>query len=382
MTIVDTSYWQNFISQSTFAAWKAAGVTRVVHKAGGLDDGAYKDSRHDSNVAACRSVGLGVDHYLFNGPASADGAASAFVSWANAQSGDKMWLDIEGDRWSAAMALQVAQATKAKNGLLPGDYMSSSVIRADNWQPNVNAGQELWVAQYGPNDGQPHSVPAVSPWAAYTYWQYTSQGRLPGYGGPLDLSLGDGVGGIVIGMPASSTGYNASTWSTATIQAALVALGFDTGGIDGDYGPKTTQAVHDFEVKYGLGVDVGIAGPEVVGKLAQLTNISTQSATRVGLIVDGIEGHLTTASEQRALQRHGISVGASGDDGIRGRDTIYAEQTLTGAGKDGVDGPDTTTHLQNYLIGLGYSVGPTGADGIRGANTIKGLQSALNDGRF
>jgi len=53
---------------------------------------------------------------------------------------------------------------------------------------------------------------------------------------------------------------------TRWIQSALADLGFDLV-VDGNYGKHTRQAVHDFEVQYGLKVDGGYAGPEVMAAL-------------------------------------------------------------------------------------------------------------------
>lgn len=382
MTVVDISYWDGPITAAVFRDWAAAGVTRVIIKAGGGDDGVYKSSYHDQQAGAAFGI-LPRDRYWFNGE---DGSVEAQMDfYANIlagaggvalAAGEEPWYDVESEagetRWTPAQVVEAANRLTS-HGFGPkgtGVYMSSSVTQAEDWQPVVDLGLDLWVAQYGTNNGQQQGSPQISYWKTYKYWQYTSVGHLPGYNGNLDLSTGDGSAVIVIS--SSPDGYNASTWSTATLQAALVKLGYDTGGVDGIYGPKTTQAVHDFEVKYGLSVDVGIAGPQVVGKLAQLVGVSTASATRIGLVVDGVYGPLTCAAEQRAL---GVT-----DDGIRGPITIRAEQARTGAGQDGIDGPDTNRHLQAYLnarIGAGLAV-----DGIRGSLTIKALQSALNAGSF
>ncbi|TEB16038.1 N-acetylmuramoyl-L-alanine amidase CwlA precursor [Pelotomaculum sp. FP] len=50
------------------------------------------------------------------------------------------------------------------------------------------------------------------------------------------------------------------------IQAKLVSLGYDTGGIDGIYGPKTVNAVRLFQQSHNLIVD-GIAGPQTKAAL-------------------------------------------------------------------------------------------------------------------
>jgi hypothetical protein len=42
----------------------------------------------------------------------------------------------------------------------------------------------MWIAKYGPNDGQPHTKPSVP----CDLWQYTSVGRLNGIVGNVDLN--------------------------------------------------------------------------------------------------------------------------------------------------------------------------------------------------
>lgn len=50
------------------------------------------------------------------------------------------------------------------------------------------------------------------------------------------------------------------------LQTRLKELGFDPGVIDGDFGPKTTTAVRDFQRSKGLDVD-GVAGPQTLAAL-------------------------------------------------------------------------------------------------------------------
>ena len=58
--------------------------------------------------------------------------------------------------------------------------------------------------------------------------------------------------------------------STMTgIQARLNNLGYNTGPVDGIQGPRTTEAIRDFQEKYGLDVD-GVAGPITQGKLVEV----------------------------------------------------------------------------------------------------------------
>ena len=50
------------------------------------------------------------------------------------------------------------------------------------------------------------------------------------------------------------------------LQEALVALGYDVGKLDGQYGPSTRKAIIAFQKKYKLGAD-GIVGKKTVKRL-------------------------------------------------------------------------------------------------------------------
>jgi len=258
------------------------------------------------------------------------------------------YLDGNGNRVSPS------RATLDNSAALLAD-----ISRRHGWGPLV------WGKNVFPHN---HWVATACPGSTDYAYIINKANELLGNGAPPLAGVGSGS--------ASPLGWNASSWSTAQIQTALMQLGFDLGptGADNDYGLFTTKAVRAFEEQQGLAVDVGIAGPQVVGRLAQLTGAPAPVAASNKLVVDGKEGTLTIKAEQRAL---GVD-----PDGKRGKITIGAEQLRTGAGHDGIDGPDTTRHLQQRLENLGFSVGPSGIDGRRGPDTIRALQRALNAGTF
>jgi N-acetylmuramoyl-L-alanine amidase len=68
----------------------------------------------------------------------------------------------------------------------------------------------------------------------------------------------------------------------AELQLLLGSLGFDTGWIDGIFGPETETAVADFQRNAGLPVD-GVAGPTTVATLTRL-RLSANAARPVAAI--------------------------------------------------------------------------------------------------
>lgn len=160
---------------------------------------------------------------------------------------------------------------------------------------------------------------------------------------------------------------NRSGLTIMELQVLLNAFGYNLQE-DNTNGPATTAAFGNFQEKHDLVKDY-ILGPLSVAKLQSGPGAGAPAGK---LTVDGNWGTLTTKAEQRSL---GIA-----DDGIRGYNTIGAEQTRTGAHVDHIDGPDTRKHLQLRLQALGFYKGKI--DTIVGPQTVRALQEALNAGRF
>lgn len=67
-----------------------------------------------------------------------------------------------------------------------------------------------------------------------------------------------------VGQPTLSQGARGP--AVSALQQRLAAAGFDPGGVDGDFGPKTKSAVIRFQSASGLTVD-GVVGPQTWGAL-------------------------------------------------------------------------------------------------------------------
>jgi peptidoglycan hydrolase-like protein with peptidoglycan-binding domain len=314
-------------------------------------------------------------------------------------------------------------------------YGSSSTL--GNKGPVVALGLDLWVAQYGSNNGQPQGSPSTGAWSTARLWQYTSNGQLPGYGGRLDLST-DTFTGSGGGTDSGWDWINQTVYPISMIQQKINEAGYSPAlDVDNLPGPKTEAGIKWYQAKVGVDAD-GIVGPITAGKMFGAANpspavggnitarptsdvqarlnqvlgtnlavdgkygpLTTQAVesyqTSVGIAVDGIygpdtDGHLFGNGTPVALTVDGIWGPMTTQrvqlalhctvDGIRGPETNTAIQRLTGAGVDGIWGPDTARHLQQYLVNKGYSVGASGVDGDFGHDSTVALQQSINDGKF
>jgi peptidoglycan hydrolase-like protein with peptidoglycan-binding domain len=65
-----------------------------------------------------------------------------------------------------------------------------------------------------------------------------------------------------------STVASVSQWTIKDVQAALKNAGFDPGSIDGKLGPRTQQAIKEFQRAKGLKID-GKVGPKTWAELSK-----------------------------------------------------------------------------------------------------------------
>lgn len=144
---------------------------------------------------------LGLYHFAVTGDAIAQAdyfvtqagpyirRAVLFLDWENNDlSGDPTLL--QGPSWAKRFLDRVHERT----GVRPLIYMSKNVTRAYDWS-SVAPTYGLWVAQYPDYKTTGYqSEPwtdsyGFGAWSAPTLFQYTSTGRISGYGGNLDLDL-------------------------------------------------------------------------------------------------------------------------------------------------------------------------------------------------
>lgn len=145
----------------------------------------------------------GIYHFARPGKNAPEKEAEAFLAVSRPYVGEAILiLDWEayplGDTtWAKTWLEYVYQ----KTGVKPMIYMSESVANSYNWSAIANQNYGLWVAKYRDNKidynydmSGAGSAPRVKWWPVYAMWQWTSTGRLDGYGGNLDCDIfyGDG----------------------------------------------------------------------------------------------------------------------------------------------------------------------------------------------
>lgn len=173
----------------------ATGADFVVVKA--TEGSGYTDPCFYKHARATLDAGrlLGTYHFAWNSANSVEEEVETFVGAVRPYLGRALlvldWEDPDGTAdvaWAKAWLDQVA----ARTGIRPIIYMSASVARAHAWEA-VARDYWLWVAGY-PGTAPDHLATPDCPYAPLPHgwwtlmWQYTSEGRVPGYGGDIDLN--------------------------------------------------------------------------------------------------------------------------------------------------------------------------------------------------
>ena len=195
---IDIGSSQAGIDLITFAS-KGGKFVIIKQGGGNASDSPYTAPHYAAQLAAARVSGLKVGHYWMNGNnggLTPTTAADYFATHADIKEGDIVALDIESiDGVTAYTPAQAMEWVKRLQTHFPGIkvffYMSSSVVRAAEWDDAVAAGHPLWAAAYNSNDGtMTGGGPTIDDWADWTIWQYASQvARVPGFGGDIDMNV-------------------------------------------------------------------------------------------------------------------------------------------------------------------------------------------------
>ncbi|MBV9193706.1 MAG: peptidoglycan-binding protein [Solirubrobacterales bacterium] len=171
----------------------------------------------------------------------------------------------------AASPAQPAHVAPATVVLAPG-----AGYRSDGGSSSVHSLQRR-LARVGYNPGPIDGRYGPLTEEAVVRFQTARDLPVDGIAGAITLSALRGPSGVYPGMGYRSAGSR----RVRVVQRELARAGYAPGPIDGRYGPRTEQAVADFEVANGLRVD-GLADPTVLARLRALARArSTRAASGV-----------------------------------------------------------------------------------------------------
>jgi GH25 family lysozyme M1 (1,4-beta-N-acetylmuramidase) len=197
---IDVSHWQGTINWTQVAA---AGKKFAIIKA--TDGTSFIDNMYATNHAQAKAAGLKTGAYHFARPSSAIGNAAAqadlFINTAQLGINDllpALDLEVTGSLsvaalqgWVSEFLTRVVQRTGVKPMIYVSPafwskYLGDTTMFADAGY-NV-----LWIAHWTTNASP--TVPA-SNWGGkgWTFWQYTSDGSVPGISGRVDLDRFNGT---------------------------------------------------------------------------------------------------------------------------------------------------------------------------------------------
>lgn len=183
------------------AAYDRGDIGFVILRAGyggGGGDGQFARNRDEA-----RRRGIPRQFYFFAYPGRSGGAAQAdeFASRVGAlQPGESVSLDMEDEpsygrnlvASDVQWALDFLRRAESRFGVKPLIYLNSYLKGKFNWKPVVDGDYGLWIANYGPNNGQPSGAgPDPAPWKFWALWQYTSRANVAGIS-PLDMNIFSG----------------------------------------------------------------------------------------------------------------------------------------------------------------------------------------------
>ena len=319
------------------------------------DAGAYATTNpnHVEQIEAALALGrpTGVYHYVGGGDnGNADDAlaeANRFLDAVRATGhADDVfyaidWESIENSAWGNLAYLSIivgkVQSATGKPVLL---YASSGSYP---WQVAQDYGCVPWVAQYA--DEEPTGWDA-SPWTDGSWGtegrmhQYTGTGRVPGYGGDLDLDVWHASEAALRALTPSGGPVMTRSAAPAPAPRATAPDGQELLAVDGEWGSRT---VARFQQVMGTPVD-GVLdddGGACIEAFQRFLNGAVGAAHLTNLIgapsleVDGVDGERTWKAFQFlvwAWHREYVPDGWGWGDWV-----------------DGVDGPATVKALQRAL---------------------------------
>lgn len=189
--MIDVSSWQTGINVTTSGAQIV--VTKATEGIGYVNPDCGRVVRD----ALAAGQGVGVYHFAHT-ENDARREAQYFIDHTRSYVGKGIVpiLDWEPSRpWDTSWALTWLRTVEAAWGTKPIIYTYQYVENTYNWSNVVAGNYGLWIAAYTRGSAPiygfnpPNRQPTLRHWPFAVAWQYTDNGRLKNWRGPLDLSV-------------------------------------------------------------------------------------------------------------------------------------------------------------------------------------------------
>jgi lysozyme len=196
--------------QGTDIDWKRvkrAGFAGVFVKA--TEGAGYINPSFRAQAAGARAAGLRVGFYHFARPGLANDPVEQAAHLATVTAGHRTRADLrpvlDFEAWASALPFDTPNSTFTAAALVgwarrwvqhvkrvtgDGPMFYSYPAFIERLAPTTPIGYGLWLAAYGSNDGTEHPYRVPKPWKRAVLHQFTSQGRVPGVPGKVDVSRG------------------------------------------------------------------------------------------------------------------------------------------------------------------------------------------------
>jgi len=271
---IDVSRWQGDFN---FTQAKAEGVQFAILKAGGGDDGLYKDSQFENNYKKCKSLGLPIGAYFFGAATSVERAKEEADYFLSLLKGKKfempVYYDVEGNMLNLNTNLLTdicltfmdrVESAGWFTGIYGNPYSFNTKIDDERimhychwvayWAttlPKLNSGMSVGIWQFGgeTNKIRTNKVAGVTCDQNYCYVDYPSAIKDLGLNGYGDEPKPDPK--YDIAKPVLS--YGDMNNHIVLLQENLKALGYDVVA-DGLFDERTRDAVKSWQASAGLSV--------------------------------------------------------------------------------------------------------------------------------
>jgi lysozyme len=181
----DISHWQSSVD---FAKVKASGVRGVIAKA--TESTTYRDDTYARNRQGAKDNGLLFASYHFARPGDPSAQARFYLDFAKPDQGSRVVYDWEDAGVSMANALDFLKAVRnARPDLQLTVYCSSMFGPAQPRNDWLVSNTSLWVARYT-SSASVGTLPGS--WSAYSLWQYSQEGKVPGVSSNCDINRFNG----------------------------------------------------------------------------------------------------------------------------------------------------------------------------------------------